>query len=60
MSFIKTASGRVTGTDQVGLARTGAAAGQWGPGDEGELAAENAAADHPPEEDDGPLPVPQP
>jgi hypothetical protein len=57
MSIRKTASGRVTGTDAGALARTGARDPQWGPGDEDELAAENAAADQPGEEGDG-LPVP--
>jgi hypothetical protein len=58
MSFIKTASGQVTGTDQRGLERTAARAPEWGPGDEIGLEAENAAADRPGEEGDGPLPVP--
>jgi hypothetical protein len=58
MTIRKTASGQVTGTDQGGLARTGSRDSQWEPGDEDELAAENAAADQPGEDEDGPLPVP--
>lgn len=58
MGFIKTASGQVTGTDAGGMERTAAQAPGWGPGDEEGLAAENAAADQPGEEGDGPLPVP--
>lgn len=58
MTIIKTASGQVTGTEQGGLARTGARVAQWEPADEDGLAAENAAADQPGEDEDGPLPVP--
>lgn len=53
MGFVKTASGTVTGTDQGGLARTGARGRQWDRQDEAALDAENEAADQGGEEEDG-------